>query len=369
MTNAKHTAALEQHTNRVNELRAEITTVLARLNTWTAQLDELADTHQTLGHGVTTDQHRAIRNRQDAADRAAARGHQPRTTPGLDWLHPTYVHGTGKVDAPVTMPVVSVSAEIRTTLQHHIHRLGKPARLAYVSHPRRAGKTHALEVLRVAVDDHGITHLTNRLAVLVWTYTNRPGLEAILRDLDHLDTRARHTINGPDQTNHPDPCPWCGRHTLVITHRAAGRDTAYVTCTGTHPCHCPDQWCPCQRPGTRHRHEWTNSRHDHLNWTRLARDIAHQEHEMTAETHARDTLDQIRQLHDTQMLYPWDNECPTPGEHAEQHIDTEDASGLICVACDPTGQVCTSCHTDDGEPYPWPCPTAKLLDPQENPDD
>lgn len=366
MTNTRHQTATHTRQRTIAELRATIRTQLQQLHEHTGYLDDLASTRQTIGTTGMSADDQAARRRQEAADRAAALGHAPRDgRVGLRWLNAdTAATSAGQVAAPVSIAAVSTAAQIRTTLQRWLARLAKPARLAAQHAPRPVTAAVArLQALQVHVDDQGIRHLAEHLDAIVAIYDHRPTLEAILRDLDQLDTKATDVIDGPSRTRHPDVCPWCGEHSLVIYNRAPGRAAAYIRCEGTHPCQCPDEWCPCHRPNSRHRHEWENSRHATHTWNRLNAEQNHRRDEMTAETIARTTLDQVRALHARMDLYPWDHECDNPEQHADDfHIETEDTSGHVCIQCPPTGSACATCRDDDGNPHPWPCPTAQLID-------
>lgn len=372
--NAKHQAAVDATHERVKVLRADITDQLVRLVKLAAALDDLADTHQTTGLGLVTEQGRQARAKQTIADRAAARGLVGRNdTPGLGWMNPPIRLGTGQVEAPVTMPAVSAAAEIHHTLAHHVRRLSRPAVLA------------ALEVEQTQADDHGycpwprpgvlglapnpektnLGQLVRALTILVANYTNRRNLEHLLRDLDHLEQTAKTVIDGPAATNHPDPCPWCDRHTLVIHHRAPGRDRMFIRCEGTHPCVCDDPWCDCHRHPHRNRHEWVHTGsaknpvdgrtpHALTNLIRRAKEYS------MLEPRAINALEQIRAIHAPVPYQPWVADCPNPNGHDNDDtwVDSDNDRGRICLACPPAATVCETCRDAAGNPATWPCDTA-----------
>lgn len=366
MTNARHVEARDHTAVLIAALRVDIAAQLMILVTLTHQLDDLADTRQAMGLGFQTAEAREARARQDAADRAAARGHSGRITrTGLGWMNPVTIAASGPTEAPVTMPAVSVSAQILMGLRHRIRRLARPAFAALrtepgIGTPGAATPAAArLAATRVDPADASVDYLANRLLSLVEITTRRAELEAILRDLEHMTRLASDVVDGPARTNHPDVCPWCGRSTLVIHHREPGRDAAFIRCEGNHACRCNYEWCPCQRPGNRDRHEWINSRHATNDWHQLRRDQEHRRDEVNLERIARDTLDEIRALHQRLPLFPVVDDCPSATDHSAEHWAPDPETGeAICTACPPAAFACSTCRDPDGWYHPWPCVTA-----------
>jgi hypothetical protein len=98
-------------------------------------------------------------------------------------------------------------------------------------------------------------------------------------DLVNLHDRVTRCIDGTQVKAMPDPCPWCGHHTLV-----ADLTAGVITCgrdphTGNHePCICSDTYCACKTTA-RHRHTWRRDEkaHKHTSWQGLRRAINAQE--------------------------------------------------------------------------------------------
>lgn len=376
--NAKHQAAVTATTDRIGELRSDIAAQLKTLMTLVDQLEDLADTKQSVGLGFQTAEMLAARGRQDAADRAAARGIRTHTDhswiPGLAMLRGESGKPSGPTPAPVTMAPVNVLAEITFSLQHHVRRLGKKGLLVALeaeqteqedagvcTYPPRA----ITQLANAGVDENGgIPQLAERLAALVEGYAKRAGLEWILRELDTLEDHARDVIDGPAKTSHPDPCPWCGRTTLAVHHREAGRSAAVIRCIGTHPCECDYEHCDCHRAPTRNRHEWVNSGRAARTWTEL-RNLQNSRKELARmETLALDAIERVRALHTETPLYPFIDECTNPNGHAEHSwIDSEASVSHICIACEPITTICAHCaNLTADEISTWPCPTIQTID-------
>lgn len=363
--NAKHQAAVAATSDRVADLRVEIHTQLDVIVGLAGQLDDLADTHQRVGLPIQTPDALAARAKTDAIDRAAARlgtGVAP-----------------GKHPAPVTIPAVSASAEILFTLQHHVRRLGRSALEAASTRERNAIDDagtcpwpRALVLVRPPFSDGTAQQLATHLGNLVDLWTSRPGLEALRRELDHLEDVALTVIDGvPTKEAAPRPtCPWCGRDSLVLIHREKRRtqgngDTGYqpvevIRCVGTHPCVCSHDTCPCHRG--RRRHEWHRAAGATDTWTQLA-NLQNKHQELThMETLALDARDRALKLHHEIPIHPWADECPTPDEHGPRFTEADHDSGLICIACDPVTTVCAECVELTADDYStWPCPTAQAL--------
>jgi hypothetical protein len=359
--NAKHQAATAAAAEQVLTTRGDIHKQLAALVEVAELLERLVSTRQSVGLGFQTPEGKELANKQAAADRAAARGLAYRVDElGQTWMNTSTVLGTGQVAAPVTVPAVSAAAEILFALRHHVDRLGRRAIAAgFCLFPRLP-------------ENASTPILARRLDALVDVISNRRILEEILRDLDQLAETGRNVVDGPAKTNHPDICPWCGRHSLVIHHREPGRDTPVIRCVGTHPCECTDAWCPCHRPAPAHkrpRHEWINAGGATHTWYQLAREQAHRKELMALETKAIAALDRVKQLHVETPLQPWATACPTPTEHEHQELSEQNA---ICLDCPPIAQVCAHCAdlTQGSDAISdWPCPTIRALDEPTDVDD
>lgn len=365
--NAKHQAAVAAAAEQVVKLRADIHRQLDVVVELAAHLEDLADTRQSVGLGFITPEGRELADKQARADRLAART-------------PNSVPPSGPVPAPVTMPAVSASAEILFTLRHHVDRLGRRAIAA------------GLCLIPRLPENADIADLATRLRTLVDLITSQRRLAELLRELDHLEEISSNVVDGPAKTNHPDACPWCGRHTLVIHHREPGRDTPVIRCEGIHLCQCTDPWCPCHRPAPAHkrpRHEWVNSGRATHTWPQLAREQNHRKELMAIETKATAAVERARQLHQPRTItYPdgsvWTSfvhvpRDQAPADHVCEVVVTEpladDDPRLWQPYCQDTGnghswhavQICASCGDggDSGDAEHaviWPCPTYRALE-------
>ncbi len=101
-------------------------------------------------------------------------------------------------------------------------------------------------------------------------------LDRVHSDLVGLHERITRCIDGTQVKAMPDPCPWCGHHTLV-----ADLTAGVITCgrdpdTGNHePCICSDSYCACKTKPRTHRHTWRRDEKAHKNtsWQGLRRAI------------------------------------------------------------------------------------------------
>jgi len=131
----------------------------------------------------------------------------------------------------------------------------------------------------IGYDDQHI----GRLADYVHATTNVGLLGEVHRTVEDITTRTRIVIDGRDAKALPDPCPFCGRHTLVMyasrpweKRGATGegvirceRDPKtfkYETCT------CDDSYCHC-KTASHQRHEWRNGEKGKWGWYGLRDDI------------------------------------------------------------------------------------------------
>lgn len=389
--NAKHQAALAAQAEQLVSLRAEIADTLVILVGLADQLEALTDSRQRVRARLVTEETRQIFEKQTRLDRAAARGLVGRIEdPGLTWMNTAARIGTGQVQAPVqTMPALSVVAEIRYTLRHHLRRLGRPAKLALLELEQTAEEDHGycpwprnpILTAAVDVDDQGVTHLAARLLRLVEAYTNRKDLDAVKRDLDRLEEAALDVTEGmAGKSSLPigsETCPWCGRNTLVLLSRVPGVNALVVRCEGTHRCECTWEFCDCHRNPRKNRHEWINSGlqpdgtkvRAATNTLITLANLQNKRKELTIlETKALDAIAVIRVMHQPVNYQPWSTDCAAAADHEkrEQWVEAENGAGqpgdLICMACEPVAVVCTSCHEDDGSDVAWPCPTALACD-------
>jgi hypothetical protein len=407
--NARHQAAVATTAERVAQLRTDIHAALEQLRELLGNLDDLAGTRQSMGLGFQTPEAKAARAKQDAADRVAARAAIAPTGAALghSWMNAPAGAIIGVHEAPVTMPAVSASAEILFTLQHHVRKLGRVIQPLVQHHDRQQHATwhadverhHWRELQRAAqrrYDDergrcdwpctyepalplppepadrhpiarHPITsddtavELTHHLDRIVDVYTSRPGLEHLLRELEHLERHSADVVLGPARTSHPHPCPWCGHNSLVIHHREKGRSSAFIRCEGRHPCECRDPWCACHRHPIKTRHEWVNSGRAKDTWNDLDREQRHRKEQEMLETKALDARARALALHVETPLYPWAEDC-TATDHDDQHIESADGEGIICTAGIPMSTVCGHCRGPEGDLAPYPCPTVQALD-------
>lgn len=383
--NAKHQVAVAAAAEHLEVIRVELHMQLEVIRDLHPQIEELFDSRQSVGLGFMTDDARKARDKQTREDRAAARGGTLASlgdvAKNVRWARSTTVLGTGEVAAPVTVTAVSVSAEIVFALKHQVRRLARPAALAAAAAvPGGKGRLP----LGLPTTDADVDKLTRELDDLVDVYTSPQGLKALMADLEHLEEQARNVIDGPERTNHPDPCPWCGRKTLAIygaSRKMAGRDAIYVRCEGKHPCVCDDDWCPCHRNPVRHRHEWINSggsknpmdgRSQHSLTTLIARskELA------VLEPRALNALERIRELH--QPFW-----TDSDGHRHNYYVTTsEPPVDHICVIdgfdrCSPEEEehvvpACVECRQTyedaPGSPF-WPCPTYQATDLDQPADD
>lgn len=386
--NAKHQAALAARAEQLLSLRAEITDTLVILVGLARQLEAMTDSRHRVRARLVTEETRQILEKQTRLDRDAARGLVGRATdPGLTWMNTAARIGTGQVEAPVqTMPALSVVAEIRFTLRHHIRRLSRPAKLVALELEQTLEEDHGycpwprnpLLTTNVDLDDQGVTHLAARLLRLVEAYTNRKDLDAIKRDLDRLEEAALDVTEGmAGKSSMPaghETCPWCGRTSLVLLSRVPGVNALVARCEGTHRCECTFESCDCHRDPRKNRHQWINSGiQDDGTRVRAATNtiaglagLQNKRKELTIlETKALDAIAVVRSLHEPVTYQPWSTNCTAPVDHErrEQWVEPDNGDvGLICLACPPTAIVCTTCREEDGQELEWPCATAQACD-------
>lgn len=176
---------------------------------------------------------------------------------------------TGVTPAPGSISAFSLLAEW-TSLLTEIERF-------LAERLRSAGLCHlALRPGHVDLDD--TTRYTRVLELLAGCRRTR-WLERLHSDLVDLHDRITRCVDGTQIKAMPDPCPWCGHHTLV-----ADLTAGVITCsrdphTGNlEPCVCSDSYCGCKTP-SRDRHTWRRDKKAHktTSWHGLRRAINAQE--------------------------------------------------------------------------------------------
>lgn len=176
---------------------------------------------------------------------------------------------TGITPAPGSINAFSLLAEWTATLTEVERFLVERLTFAGLCHLATRPGAHDL-------DD--TTRYTRVLELLAGCRRTRY-LHRLHSDLVDLHGRITRCIDGTQVKAMPDPCPWCGHHTLV-----ADLTAGVITCgrdphTGNHePCICSDTYCACKTTA-RHRHTWRRDEkaHKHTSWQGLRRAINAQE--------------------------------------------------------------------------------------------
>jgi hypothetical protein len=397
----------QARTAHLQQLRTDITTELDTILEQARQLRHVAGTRHHTGIGFITP---ATQERIDAgirADKQALR-EMPDHGLGLDWLNAGRAAATGQTAAPVAPTVASIDAEILFTLQHWVRRLGRPVLATAVDQlravvalehqsgrcdfPQSAAYRNPLLRDTPIWLDRDVPDLARHLKHLVTVdheLLTRARLERILRDLTWCTQQAAEVLQGPSRTQHTDPCPWCGRNSLVFHHRDEhGRELPHpiARCERLdrdHACECDDPACLCHpanggNPYTE-RHEWSGAygrRHrGSLDYLRILIDEAQENRDM--ERRAQDRLAQIAGIHTSQYgdlhlhgYTTWDYQY-VPGDHECVLLDglaPADAKPLLDTGahCIPgqrhyvTGCIECSQQTPSDSLHhvePWPCPT------------
>lgn len=193
-----------------------------------------------------------------------------------DWA----VRGTAS-QAPANISPAAFDAIAWATLQHQVHQATRHLTAADEHLERTRGWCPWPKVVRdLPLVDHngtptdpGMGALAARLRILTWDIRYTRLLEDISRELAHLRTLAELIVDGSDRTSLPDPCPHCGRHTLVVLWRTdtdnnGVRIPDVARCekdpkTGHHePCTCESAWCECKTTPVTYRHTWWHSPRD-----------------------------------------------------------------------------------------------------------
>lgn len=228
-------------------LQYDVMTALGQLETLQPLVERLTDTHQR-GLGFLTPDARARLNAQVATDRLAHRTQPHRDVVGLDWLNRDHdVKTSGHVRAPGNVGGLSVDADIAFTLHDLVDKttwwLNRRGGVCYFG-PALPAEPTALQLLA-------------RLRGLVLITVDQRRLHNIWREVTRLNEDATYLVDGDDQSRLEDPCPHCGRDTLVVRWREdlirCGRDQH----TGAFAfCRCADPLCECKAKPIAYRHEW-----------------------------------------------------------------------------------------------------------------
>lgn len=338
--------AAEHVSPRTLELRALIDACLTDLTRWVRLSGDLVDTRQAPTVPFLTPDARAARDDQVRAERNAR--------------HYNRLHGTeipGESPAPVAVGAVSVIAEADHYLTDLCHRLvtkmrlagicwlGEPLHLAFLYGDTDAERPDLDQLARYARD-------------LVELVTRPARLERIHRDLEDLTTRAKRVVDGEDRSAHPDPCPHCGRRSLVVFLTLGVIRCEHDPDTGKHErCRCDDTYCPCRRGA---RHEWHRAEraHKHTSWRGLRRAQNEIERAKERTAMAEAALERIRALHAEIPLLRWAEDC----KHADHHHDENTDGDRLCWDCPPTGRACAHCTNPDTGHQAYPCPTIQAID-------
>jgi len=388
VSNTRHAAALEEREITMAELRDDIRDTLRHLVALDQQLAAIAEDRDQPTLGFQTPDSKAAQSRATILDRAAARGlHARRADVGLAFLNGGPNPGSGTVAAPVAIAATSAAAGIRYGLLHHLRRLTRTATaLAAELEQTALDDDNACPWPRPAVDGQPlpVDATTAQIAQRLWDhvrgYTNRPGLQAIRDDLDTIEDTARDVTDGPSKSNHPDPCPWCGRQTLVVHHREHGQRTQTIRCEGTHRCQCDYTFCGCHRNPRDNRHEWVNSGRAANTWHQLHNLITARKEAAHMETRATQAIEEIRNLHQPTITTAEGEVLPARFPLAGGAVPAHHVCNDQCTRVSDDGpdddpdvvhevDLCGTCgqvplHTGE-EPDPdelWPCPTYRAAD-------
>lgn len=226
-------------------LRALAAADLAWLADLLPLLGRLTDTHQR-GLGFLTVTGRAALDQQIRKERAAR---LPNLQAGIVI--------TGEVPAPGNITAVSLAGEVplrlldvRQTMRNHLRRTGTPDPQMLPAQPT---------VTQIRTD-------VTRLLRLVHA---RDVLFTVARDVADITERVWNFVHGNDRTDHPKPCPHCGRRSLVV-YLTKG----LIRCEpdDQQPCVCDDSYCNCKV--RHHTHEWHRDTPPSKKWSwrTLARD-------------------------------------------------------------------------------------------------
>lgn len=279
----------------VDDLRVHISTALTALGRHINAVHALVAT-RSRGLGFLTHEGKAAMDRQVIAERADRY---------WNLVNAGGVKITGEVPAPGSIPALQYLAETHTGLAHLVRRIVTAATRAGVCPiPRLAGEPT-------------IPALIARLRELSWRVNNLDLLTETLHDLENLTHHATSLLEGNDKTRLDEPCPHCGRPTLVVYFRDGVIRCDRDPHTGLYePCACPDPMCDCHT-NPHHRHQWYRDLGTGPHgWWRLADRLNLTRHTsgappMTDVTDHRATLDALAALTRSINLLPLDEALDT----------------------------------------------------------
>ena len=180
---------------------------------------------------------------------------------------------TGATPAPGSIAAYSVREEAQRDLDELAEWLNHRMRTAGVC------MVSGLSFAGIGYDDPHVA----RLARYVAETTSISLLRYVHTTLEDITGRTRNVVDGRDIKAHPEPCPFCGRRTLVVYltrpwEHAAATGEGVIRCerdphTGQYEtCVCNDTYCAC-KTGGRHRHEWRNGQKGKWGWYGLRDDL------------------------------------------------------------------------------------------------
>jgi hypothetical protein len=238
------------------QLHMAVADLLHELGKLAGYVTDLTSTHQR-GVGYLDDAGRLALDKLVRTERAARFPTTEYRELGQKFMLgvPTSL-GTGQVRAAGNIAAISADAELTATLQHLTRRLVKT--LVRDNAP--------VDMPRLPADPSIVDRL-HHLYELSWLTNNTRILGEIERDLTASVDALNSVIDGAFRKQHPDPCPHCGRHTLVAYfHEEVIR---CVRPEHGEPCVCGVDNCPCKYDAT-HVHEWHQRRNG---WELLAAQI------------------------------------------------------------------------------------------------
>lgn len=216
------------------DLQALIAASLHELDELLPLAGALVDTHQH-GIGFLTVEARKV---MDDMVRAERRDRVEHAKAGIKL--------TGATPAPGSITAYSVREEA----QRDVDQLAE-----WLNHRMRTAGICLVRDRNCAGIGYADAHI-GRLAQYVAETTGTALLREVHTTVEDITTRIRRVVDGRDTKALPDPCPFCGHHTLVA-YLAEG----VIRCerdphTGEYePCTCNDSYCHC-KTGGRRRHEW-----------------------------------------------------------------------------------------------------------------
>ena len=243
--------------NKLLTLQVEISTNLQEIAREADRVTALHDTHQR-GIGFLTPTARAMIGKQWVRDREDRRE--------ADRLG--QAHGTGPVATPGNFAGIAVDVEVWTILRDQIRKAQKSLTAAGNGRPLVAGENTTVH------------QLTGVLLDLMWDLTDTKVLRLMSADTEYALELVTNLVHGNSREALDDPCPHCGRKTLVAYFKKDGADE--VRCDRDpvtkefEKCLCRVALCECQAAPKRFRHTWYRPRPGTQpdSWTALRRAIA-----------------------------------------------------------------------------------------------